>query len=115
MLCGSMFGLTAVDDDGTQLHLQRHRMFETNWGLRQPAHSHPKNVQWAGAYGGARRDKVEARTVRKGGYVPPNLAVIRNLLGTPWIKTERYLFEAIPPAYTQHIAEAFLSTLAVAA
>jgi len=26
--------------------------------------------------------------------------VLQDLLGTPWIDTERELFEAIPPAYT---------------
>lgn len=109
LLCGSMFGLTTWDDDGTELHLQRHRMFETSWPLEAPAHHHPAGVQWAGAYGGARRDKIEARTVRHGGYVPPNLAVIRALLGTPWIKSERYLFEAIPPAFTEHIGRSFLA------
>jgi DNA (cytosine-5)-methyltransferase 1 len=116
-LCGTMFGLIAWDDDGTLLYLQRHRMFETNWGLEHhlPIHAHPKGVQWAGAYGGARRDKVEARTIRKGGYVPANLDVIRTLLGTRWITTERYLFEAIPPRYTKHIAQVFARQMAAAA
>lgn len=110
LLCGTMFGLETWDDDGTYLYLQRHRMFETSWGMAQPAHQHPAGpVQWAGAYGGARRDKLEARNVRHGGYVPPNLAVLRALMGTPWIKTERYLFEAIPPAYTEAIARDFLA------
>ena len=115
VLCGTMFNLTAVDDDGTLLHLQRHRSFEAPWatdGLVPDSHAHPKGVQWAGAYGGARRDKVEARTIRHGGYVPKNLDVIRALLGTPWIKTERYLFEAIPPAYTEWIGRLFLAQCA---
>lgn len=111
VLCGTMFDLTTVDDDGTLLHLQRHRSFETGGWFPGPLpeHRHLKGVQWAGAYGGARRNKVEARTIRHGGYVPKNLDVIRALLGTPWIKTERYLFEAIPPAYTEFIARRFLA------
>jgi hypothetical protein len=51
--------------------MKRHRLFESNVPL-WPAGElhHPKDMQCAGAYGGARRDKVEARTIRKGGYVP---------------------------------------------
>lgn len=54
----------------------------------------------AGVYGGARRDPWEAKFIRHGGYVPKDLRVLQDLLGTPWIDTERELFEAIPPAYT---------------
>jgi DNA (cytosine-5)-methyltransferase 1 len=105
LLCGKFFGLTAVDDDGTVLHLQRHRYFESNVPLTAPRHTpDPRALQWAGAYGGARRDKVEARTIRKGGYVPPSLAVLRELLGIDDdLMTEQGLFECIPPAYAEHI------------
>lgn len=58
----------------------------------------------AGVYGGARRDPWEAKYIRKGGYVPKDIAVLQELLGTPWIDTERELFEAIPPAYTNWVA-----------
>lgn len=103
LLCGSMFGLGAIDDDGTALHLQRHRLFESNLPLRAPRPCvHPKGAQWAGVYGGARRDKHEARNIRKGGYVPPSIDVLRQLIGAPWM-TERGLFESIPPAYARHI------------
>lgn len=110
MLCGRMFGLTAVDDDGTKLTLDRHRLFEAGgFTLTAPPHTphgwksnRRDGVQVAGAYGGARRDKVEAREVRKGGYVPASLAVLQDLLGTPWM-SERGCFHSIPPAYTEHI------------
>jgi DNA (cytosine-5)-methyltransferase 1 len=109
LLCGTMFGLTAVDDDGTILHLQRHRLFESNVFLMTPPHVHSAGVQWAGAYGGARRDKDEARNIRKGGYVPPNIDVLRALL---WIDddlmNEQGLFECLPPAYTKHIGRQLL-------
>jgi DNA (cytosine-5)-methyltransferase 1 len=101
-LCGSMFGLTTVDDDGTVLHLRRHRLFESNVLLVPPGPCvHPRGVQWAGSYGGARRDKVEARTVRKGGYVPPK-PVLERLLRIDWMN-EYGLFQAIPPIYATHI------------
>lgn len=103
MLCGRQFDLTAVDDDGTVLQLDRHRLFETNWTLRSPATClpHDKSVQVAGSYGGARRDKLEARHVRHGGYVP-SYEVQQRLLDIDWMK-ERELYQALPPAYTQHI------------
>jgi DNA (cytosine-5)-methyltransferase 1 len=112
LLCGTMFGLTAVDDDGTVLHLQRHRLFESNVFLMAPPHSHPAGVQWAGAYGGARRDKDEARNVRKGGYVPPSIDVLRDLLGVDDdLMTETGLFECLPPAYGEHIGAQMLTYL----
>lgn len=111
MLCGRMFGLGAIDDDGTPLVLDRHRLFEANPGLTLDVPPHPKHdrsVQVAGAYGGARRDKVEARTVRKGGYVPKSLTVLRDLLGTPWM-TEEGCFLSIPPIYTRYLGTQLLA------
>jgi DNA (cytosine-5)-methyltransferase 1 len=103
LLCGRMFHLGAVDEDGTPLVLDRHRLFESNLLLSAPPHvKHDRTVQVAGAYSGARRDKAEARLVRKGGYVPKSLEVLRDLLGTPWM-TEQGCFLSIPPAYTEHL------------
>lgn len=109
-LCGCMFGLAAQDHDGIRLHLRRPRLFETNWGLTapRPCH-HPPGVQIAGAYGGARRDKHEARHVRKGGYVPPDKAVVMALLGIDHPMTWGGLYEAIPPAYTEYIGRALVA------
>lgn len=103
MLCGRMFALSTYDTDGTHLVLDRHRLFESNVPLHQPPHlPHDPRLQVAGAYGGARRDKVEARTIRKGGYVPASLDVLRRLLDTPWM-TEAGCFLSIPPAFTEYI------------
>lgn len=113
MLCGRMFGLGAIDTDGTPLVLDRHRLFEGSPGLDLEAPHHPKHdrsIQVAGAYGGARRDKVEARTIRKGGYVPKDLGVLRALLGTPWM-TEQGCFLSIPPAYTFHLGRQLMEHL----
>lgn len=111
MLCGRMFGLTATDDDGTVLTLDRHRLFESSLPMFQPEHTphgwrtnRRDGVQVAGSYAGARRDKVEAREVRKGGYVPGSADVQRRLLDVPWM-SERGCQLSIPPAYTQWIAE----------
>lgn len=105
LLCGRMFGLSATDTDGTHLVLDRHRLFESNVLLMAPEHlPHDRTLQVAGAYGGARSDKVAARTVRKGGYVPADLDVLRELLGTPWM-TRKGCYLSIPPAYTEFLGE----------
>jgi DNA (cytosine-5)-methyltransferase 1 len=115
LLCGRMFHLGAVDEDGTPLVLDRHRLFESNLLLSAPPHvKHDRTVQVAGAYSGARRDKAEARLVRKGGYVPKSLEVLRDLLGTPWM-TEQGCFLSIPPAYTEHLGLQLAAQLGVAA
>lgn len=107
LLCGRQFGLTATDDDGTHLVLDRHRLFESNAALLVPEHpTHDRTLQVAGSYAGARRDKAEARHVRRGGYVP-SVEVQRTLLGTPWM-SERGCQLSIPPAYTRHLGEQLL-------
>jgi DNA (cytosine-5)-methyltransferase 1 len=109
-LCGCMFSLSTIDTDGIRIHLKRERMFETNWGLTAPrACQHDGIEWWAGAYGGARRDKYEAKYVRKGGYVPPEKAVVMALLGIEHDMTWQGLFECLPPAYTEHIGRQLLS------
>lgn len=112
VLCGSMFDLTAVDTDGTTLHLRRHRVFESNVPLSAPRPcSHPRGVQVAGVYGGARKDKVEARTVRKGGYVPPDADVQSALLGGVDWMTGKGRRECIPPIYAEHIGRQLIAYL----
>lgn len=103
ILCGRQFELTAIDDDGTPLQLDRHRMFEASFPLEAPptCRPHDRTVQIAGSYGGARRDKHEARHVRHGGYVP-SFEVQQRLLGIDWM-AEREMYQAIPPAYTEFV------------
>lgn len=110
VLCGSMFGLRTFDTDGTLLHLQRHRVFESNVSISAPAVcEHPSGVQWAGVYGGARKDKHEARHVRKGGYVPPDASVQSALLGgVPWM-TFKGRKECIPPVYAAWVGRQLLA------
>lgn len=70
-LCGCMFDLNTVDTDGVTIHLQRLRLFETNWDFAAPRACDHSAHEWvAGAYGGARRDKYEAKYVRRGGVCP---------------------------------------------
>lgn len=110
-LCGTMFGLTAVDDDGTKLEMWRHRLFEASFPLAAPGPcQHGAYAdQVAGSYGGARRDKDEARNVRHGGYVPAK-SVQEELLGIDWM-TQHGLYQSLPPVYTRHVGEQFLAQL----
>lgn len=114
LLCGRMFGLSATDDDGTPLVMDRHRLFESNMPLSPPEHlPHDRSLQVAGSYAGARRDKYEARHIRKGGYVP-HADVQRALLGTPWM-SEKGCQLSVPPAYTEHLGAQLLQRLETAA
>ena len=110
-MCGTAFGLTATDDDGTPLEMWRHRLFESNVPLRDagPCRHFERAQQVAGSYGGARRDKHEARHVRHGGYVPSK-AVQQRLLRIDWM-TERGMHQALPPLYTCHIGRQLLASM----
>ena len=111
-LCGCMFDLKTEDTDGITVHLQRLRLFETNWGLTAPRECDHSAHEWvAGAYGGARRDKYEAKYVRKGGYVPKDKRVVMALLGVEHDMTWNGLFECIPPAYSRYIGAELLKRI----
>ena len=111
-LCGCMFDLSTVDTDGIRIHLKRERLFETNWDMTAPRPCDHEGIEWwAGAYGGARRDKHEAKYVRKGGYVPREKSVVKALLGVEHDMTWNGLFECLPPAYTEHIGTQLLAAI----
>lgn len=110
LLCGRMFGLSAIDTDGIELVLDRHRLFESIAPLTAPEHPEHGDEWVGGCYGGARRDKYEAKYVRKGGYVPPNKAVVEAYMGIDWM-TWKGLHQSIPPAYTEHLGKQLLEAL----
>ena len=110
MLCGRQFGLTAVDDDGITLVMDRHRLFESNIPLDNPIHRKHGNEWVGGSYGGARRDKYDAKYGRKGGYVP-SIRVQQELLGIDWM-TQGGMFLSIPPVYTKFIGKQLLERIA---
>ena len=110
LLCGTEFNLTARDTNRMPLWLRRHRLFESNVMLfNNGGCAHPKDKRCAGVYGGARRDSEEARLIRKGGYVPKDLGVLRQLLGAPAWMSEQGMFLSIPPVYTRHLGEQLLA------
>lgn len=111
-LCWSMFNKpgSVIDEDGTPLRMERHRLFESNIDLTTPGPcNHPRDIQVAGSYGGARRDKWEAKHVRKGGYVPAK-RIQEELLGIDWA-TQHGLYQSLPPVYTQHIGDQLLKEI----
>jgi DNA (cytosine-5)-methyltransferase 1 len=98
MLCGAMFGLETY----------RHRLFETNWGLRAPGH--PEHV--------AKTTKM-GRPVKPGEFmhVVGNFTGVdhgRKVMGMDWANRDG-LREAIPPAYAEWVGQALMEQLAVAA
>lgn len=117
LLCGRMFGLESVDEDGLPLVLDRHRLFESSVPLATPPHPKHDGRQVAGVYTGGRARKPGAtaaehrhdcRTNRRGGYVPASREVRQRLLGIDWM-TDKGMAESIPPAYTEHIGAQLLA------
>jgi DNA (cytosine-5)-methyltransferase 1 len=93
-LCGSQFGL--VTQHG---RLRRHRVFELSWPapiLVPPHQHHGKTISVFG----------------HGGHVYHGVDDWRDVMGIDWM-TRDELAEAIPPAYTKFIGEAFISQLSV--
>lgn len=94
--------------------MDRHRLFESNVALMaMPHQKHDPSLQVAGSYGGARRDKWEAKHVRKGGYVPSHDVQAR-LLGTPWM-SEVGCRLSIPPIFTEWLGAQLMDALRAAA
>jgi len=94
LLCGSMFNLGA---SGYQL--RRHRLFETSFDIPQPLCNHQGYA--IGVHGGGRWDNSKAKT--RGGYQGTK-AERAEAMGIDWMNRDE-LSNAIPPAYTQYIAE----------
>lgn len=110
-LCGSEFGLTATDTDGTPLRMERHRLFESDVFLMGAGGCrHNTRVSVAGAYGGGSSDRRYARDIRHGGYTPDK-GVRAALLGIDWDMTMDGLSQSIPPAYTEHVGAQVYATL----
>jgi DNA (cytosine-5)-methyltransferase 1 len=106
-LCGSMFGLVAPGGAG----LQRHRLFETSFPLTPPGLC---QHTWLtlGVYGAHVRDRRRpaGKHHRPGSNLPREHAYIA--FGVPLgSMTLAELSEAIPPAYSRYVAEAFLRTV----
>ena len=94
MLCGFMFGRD----------LYRHRLFETNWPLPQPACRHSKPV--VGVYGGHARVRAASaggRGTRDPWAAGHNVAM-RQAMGVTRDMTCAEVSQGIPPAYAEYVA-----------
>lgn len=105
-LCGSMFNLHTRDYE-----LKRHRLFESNITLPQPACQcgSKRAVSVMGAHGTYRRSAVSVaghgglyrqKGVSSRGESMPPRGLCVQLMGMPWVTKFNGLAQAIPPAYT---------------
>jgi DNA (cytosine-5)-methyltransferase 1 len=108
LLCGTMFNLKTPD--GAQL--RRHRIFETSFPVLTPECAHGRGPV-IGVYGGHFRDRRRpagsnhrsgSNLLREHGFVAMEIT---------WQMTTEELSEAVPPAYSRFIAEAWLRQAAV--
>jgi DNA (cytosine-5)-methyltransferase 1 len=112
-LCGSMFGMTALDTDGVLLQLRRHRIFETNMPLLMPGPcNHLPGVLTASVMGHGGGWPASYKGKLGGGYTP-HTSVCRELMGMDWTN-KRELSESIPPVYTEFIGGQLMHAVAVA-
>jgi DNA polymerase I len=104
-LCGSMFGLTTPDG---KFGLKRHRLFETNFPLAAPSPCWCRHLPTVGVYGGhfRNRQRDAGTNHRSGSNIPLEDGFAA--MGIDWRMTTAEISEAIPPAYSKFIAEAFL-------
>ena len=103
MLCGTSFGLGAAGRE-----LQRHWLFETSFPVVALPCRH-SGLPVLGIYGGHCRNRQcdAGKNHRSGSNLP--ISVGREAMGMSWV-TGAELSEAIPPAYSRFVAEAFLKT-----
>ncbi len=106
LLCGSEFGLSAVDVDGRELRLRRHRLFLSNVplvrrGVCSCAEDRRQN-RIGGVYGGGSPDRSRDNPRKSRGGYTPELGVRYDLMGIDWMNVDQ-LSEAIPPVYTEHV------------
>ncbi|MEV6803697.1 DNA methylase [Streptomyces sp. NPDC051132] len=98
-LCGEMFGLGVI----------RHRNFELGgWTIPRPVHV-PHRGRVRGYRHGRFYDGPYVAAYGNGGG-KPTVPELQAALGIDWTDVREELTEAIPPAYTQFIGRAFLTT-----
>ncbi len=105
VLCGTMF---------PGLRVLRHRLFEANFLILEPAHGrHPKvhTFDKRKSHFGKTDDMRDFVQVTGGGNC--SIVAARDAMGIGWM-TKNELNEAIPPAYTQWIGKQLLAHLSAA-
>lgn len=105
-LCGTEFGMTALDVDGVPLKLVRHRLFESNIPLvGNGGCRHDRSVITASVYGegGGWTPAHRDNPARRGGYIP-HTRVVQELLGIDWM-TKHEMSQVVPPVMAEHIGK----------
>ena len=102
VLCGSMFGLSAVDHEGHRRTLRRHRQFRTTSYVLCPPD------QCAGQLVGGVYGTGGGGHMTRGYKFLPHTA--REAMGIDWMSTAE-LSQAIPPAYTEFLGAELLAQL----
>lgn len=105
LLCGSMFPELHVTDATGRRWLQRHRVFELGFWTAPaaPRCDHKRaGVRPLGVYAS------KADNIPSGGQTARTLEEGRRLMGIPWASWSG-LVEAIPPAYSQWLAQRWLA------
>jgi DNA (cytosine-5)-methyltransferase 1 len=111
VLCGTEFGLSAVDSAGRTVRLQRHRLFASNvhlWGAGGCHCAAYRGRSIVGVYGGGAFDNTGGKA--RGGRTA-DTSTARTLLGVPWM-THTQMTQCVPPAYTRHIGQQLLEAWA---
>jgi DNA (cytosine-5)-methyltransferase 1 len=98
-LCGASFGLKTGKFD-----LNRHRYFQTSFGLLAPPCQHRRG-QTIGVYGNGTNSYHRAKFGRC-----VSVDEMREAMGIDWM-TRKELSQAIPPAYTEWIGQRLLEIL----
>lgn len=98
-LCGSMFGLP----------IQRHRRFELSMFPMVLAPGACNHKAWPEGRPWTVTGKLGGKQARYDHSWKPTLDEAREWMDVPWMETAHEVAEAIPPAYSKFIGEAFLS------
>jgi DNA (cytosine-5)-methyltransferase 1 len=101
-LCGTMFGLQVF----------RHRLFESNVFLFQPAHRKHRGTTNSHRWGKHRYDDMSGGYLTVCGGGNCKVATARKAMGIGWM-TKAELNQAIPPAYTEFVGKQLLAHLEV--
>lgn len=101
-LCGTMFGLGSHGAE-----LRRHRMFEASFDILRPKCCHT-DAPVIGVYGGHVRNRRRRVGSASRGVEDFPIAAAHEAMEIDWM-TLSELSQAIPPAYSRHIAKEFLS------
>lgn len=101
MLCSS-----TLAPEGSPMELQRERLVEASFPVPPLPCAH--RLPCLGLYGGHVRDRRRREGSKNRGREDPPLALAQRLMGVDWM-TLGDMCQAIPPAYSEHVARAWLA------